>query len=82
MKIATLSFAAALALLAGGCTTENYGHAPYYGPSQGYAYPSGYAYYPSRSYYAPAGYGYRTPYGAPYGGAGPGPSITFTFPQG
>ena len=85
MKIATLGIVAALAAFAGGCTTDsNYGYAPYYGPSQGYAYPSGY--YSSRPYYAPqpayGPYGYRAPYGYPYGGAGAGPSITFTLPQG
>ena len=80
MRIATLSAAAALAVLAGACTTDNYGYAPYYGPSQGYGYPQGY--HASRPYYAPPPYGYRAPYGYPYGGAGAGPSITFSLPQG
>jgi len=80
MRIALLVAAAALASLAGGCTTDEYGYGPYYGPSQGYAYPQGY--YAARPYYAPPPYGYRAPYGYPYGGAGPGPSITFSIPQG
>ena len=80
MRIAMLIAAAALAALAGACTTDNYGYAPYYGPSQGYAYPQGY--HATRPYYAPPAYGYGAPYGHPYGGAGPGPSITFSFPQG
>jgi len=75
MRIAMLSAAAAVATLTGACTTDNYGHAPYYGPSQGYAYPPGY-------YNAPSPYGYGAPYGYPYGGAGQGPSITFSIPQG
>ena len=79
MRIAVLSATAALAALTGACTTDNYGQAPYYGPSQGYAYSRGYAPGP---YNAPPPYGYRGPYGYPYGGAGQGPSITLTIPQG
>jgi len=79
MRIALLTAAAALVTVGGGCT-DNYGYGPYYGPSQGYVYPQGY--YATRPYYAPAPYGYRAPYGYPYGGAGAGPSITFTIPQG
>ena len=81
MKMGMLGAAAlAVAVLAGGCTTDNYGHAPYYGPSQGYAYPQGY--YATQPYYAPPPYGHAAPYGYPYGGAGAGPSITFTLPSG
>jgi hypothetical protein len=79
MRIALLASAVILASLAGGCATDN-GYGPYYGPSQGYAYPQGYG--DGRPYYARPSYGYRAPYGYPYGGAGPGPSITFTIPQG
>jgi hypothetical protein len=74
--------AAALALVAGGCTNDGYG--PYYGPSQGYAYPSAYGYpanygyYSPRPAYPPSPYGY----GPGYAGYNSGPSITFTFPQG
>ena len=42
MKITMMCFAATLAAVAGACTTENHGYSPYYGPSQGYAYPQGY----------------------------------------
>ena len=78
MKIAMTGLAVALAALASGCTPDSSDYAPYYGPSQGYAYPRGYH---SAPYYAPAPYGYRAPYGQPYGGAGPGPSITVTLSQ-
>lgn len=79
MKIKLLCLAATVAAVAGACTTENQGYAPYYGPSQGYAYPQGYYATP---YHAPPPQGYRSPYGYPYGGANSGPSITFTIPQG
>lgn len=49
MRIATLSAAAALVASAGACTTDNYGYAPYYGPSHGYVYPQD----GTRPYYAP-----------------------------
>lgn len=78
MRIATLIATVALAVLAGACATDNY--APYYGPSQGYAYPQGY--HATRPYSTPPPFGYRAPYGYPYGGAGAGPSITFSTPQG
>ena len=78
MKIAMTVTVAAIATLAGGCMTDDRGYGPYYGPSQGYAYPQGYQ---ARPYYAPPPYGYRAPYGQPYGGSGTGPSITFTIPQ-
>ena len=77
---AAAALAVTLAVLAGGCTTDNYGYAPYYGPAQGYAYPQGHP--ATGPYYAPPPRGYVTPYGYPYGGAGAGPSITFTIPQG
>ena len=77
MKSIGIILAAGLALVAGACTQDNYG--PYYGPSQGYVYPSkGYGYYGAQPYYQPAHYGYRSP----YGGHGYGPSITFTLPAG
>jgi hypothetical protein len=70
--------AASLALATGACTADNYG--PYYGPSQGYVYPSpGYGYYAARPFYLPARYGYHSPYGG-YGNSGP--SITLTLPAG
>ena len=73
---------AGIILLAGGCTTDRYG--PYYGPSQGYAYPGygyspGYGYYNAPRPYYPARYGYA-PY--PYASSGPGITFTATFPQG
>jgi hypothetical protein len=87
MKSTGIILAAGLALATGACTQDNYG--PYYGPSQGYVYPSpgygyygpspGYGYYGARPYYRPARYGYRDPYSS-YGGYGP--SITFTLPAG
>jgi hypothetical protein len=80
MKITMMCLAATLAAVAGACTIENHGYSPYYGPSQGYAYPQGYQ--ATRPYYAPPPSGYRSPYGYPYGGANSGPSITFTIPQG
>jgi hypothetical protein len=46
MKFANPSLAVSLAILAAACA-DNSGYGPYYGPSQGYAYPSG------RGYYAP-----------------------------
>lgn len=79
MKIAMTGCALAIAALAGACTTENHGYGPYYGPSQGYAYPQGY--HASRPFYAPPPYGYRAPYSQSYRGSGTGPSITFTIPQ-
>ena len=79
MKLISLTLATGLAVLAGACTTDRYGYGPYYGPSQGYAYPSGRGYYAPPPNYYPARHGYGTPYGG-YGAAGP--SITFTFPQG
>jgi hypothetical protein len=78
MKSIGIVVAAGLGLAAGACTQDNYG--PYYGPSQGYVYPTpGYGYYNARPYYQPARYGYRAPYGG-YGNYGP--SITFTLPAG
>ncbi|MFZ5782602.1 MAG: hypothetical protein ACOY4R_20575 [Pseudomonadota bacterium] len=65
-----------------GCTPDGYG--PYYGPSQGYVYPSsGYGYQPA-GYYAPRPY-YQQPsygYSAPYPPYSQGPSITFNLPAG
>ena len=78
MKFTSLGLAVGLAILAGACATDNYGSSPYYGPSQGYAYPSGRGYYAPPPNYYPARHGY----GSPYGGYNSGPSITFTFPQG
>ena len=74
MKITGSSLAVGLAVLAGACTTGNQGYGPYYGPSQGYAYPPGAGYYaPPPNYPARSGYGSR--YNS-------GPSITFTLPHG
>jgi hypothetical protein len=64
-SIALSACAAGVAVLAAGCTTDSYG--PYYGASQGYAYPSGYYqptygyYQPSSSYYYQPRYGYYRP---------------------
>ena len=78
MKFTSLCLAVGLAILGGACTTGNQGYGPYYGPSQGYAYPPGLAYYaPSPNYY-PA----RPGYGSRYEGYNSGPSITFTLPHG
>jgi hypothetical protein len=87
--ICLIAAAASIGLLAGGCTTDSYG--PYYGYSQGYAYPAysyspgygyysspGYPYYSRRPYYYPQRYGYA-PY--PYAGSGPGVTFTAYFPQ-
>ena len=65
-------------MMAGAYTADNSGYRPYYGPSQGYAYPSGRGYYAPPPNYYPARYGY----GSHYAGYNSGPSITFTFPQG
>lgn len=78
MKFTSLILAAGLAVLAGACTTDGYGYGPYYGPSQGYAYPGRGYYAPPPNYYAPR-YGYAAPYGGGYGSA---PSVTFTLPLG
>jgi hypothetical protein len=78
MKFTTLGLVVCLATLAGACTTDNSDYGPYYGPSQGYAYPSGRGYYAPPPNYYPARYGY----GSNYAGYNSGPSITFTFPQG
>lgn len=79
MQRITLIVAVALAALAGACTTDQYGYQPYYGPSQGYAYPSDYGYYGRRPYYRQPYY-YGPGYGGGYGGGGP--SITFNLPAG
>ncbi len=56
-SIALGACAAGIAILAAGCTTDS--DYPYYGYSQGYAYPSSY-YQPSYGYYQPT-YGYYQP---------------------
>jgi len=76
-----LATAGIVGMMLAGCTPDGYG--PYYGPSQGYVYPSGYGYQPAgyyapRAYYPPSNYGYSAPY-APYPA---GPSITFNLPAG
>ena len=78
MKFTNLSLAVGFAVLGGACTTGNQGYGPYYGPSQGYAYPPGPAYYAPPPNYYPA----RSGYGSRYGGYNSGPSITFTLPPG
>jgi len=77
MKFTSPGLALSLAILAGACA-DNSGYGPYYGPSQGYAYPAGRGYYaPPPNYYS-APYSYRSH----YAGYNSRPSITFTFPQG
>jgi hypothetical protein len=76
MKFTSLSFAVGLAVLGGACTTGNQGYGPYYGPSQGYAYPAGPAYYAPPPNYYPA----RAGYGSRYAAYNSGPSITLTLP--
>ena len=78
MKFTSLSLAVGLAILGGACTTGNQGYGPYYGPSQGYAYPPAPAYYAPPPNYYPA----RSGYGSRYAGYNSGPSITFTLPPG
>jgi hypothetical protein len=78
MKLTSSALTAGLAILAGACTTGNQGYGPYYGPSQGYAYPPGPAYYAPPPNYYPA----RSGYGSRYAGYNSGPSITFTLPPG
>jgi hypothetical protein len=78
MKFTSSTLAVGLAVLAGACTTGNQGYGPYYGPSQGYAYPPGPAYYAPPPNYYPARYGY----GSRYAGYNSAPSITFTLPTG
>jgi len=78
MKFSSLSLAVGSAVLAGACTTGDPGYGPYYGPSQGYAYPPGPAYYAPPPNYYPA----RSGYGSRYAGYNSGPSITFTLPPG
>jgi hypothetical protein len=75
MKRISLMVVVGLAALAGACTTDQ-GYNPYYGPSQGYAYPPGYynrPYYPGPYAQGPAYYGQ---------GYNSGPSITLTLPAG
>ena len=71
-SLALSACAAGVAVFAAGCTTDTDG--PYYGYSQGYAYPTGYYqptygyYQPTYSYYQPR-YGYYQPnyaYYSPY----------------
>ena len=77
MKFTGLALTVGFALLAGACTTGNHGYGPYYGSSQGYAYPPSGGYYaPPPNYYYPA----RSGYGSRYAGYNSGPSITFTLP--
>ena len=78
MKFTSSALAVGLAILAGACTTGNQGYGPYYGPSQGYAYPPGAEYYSPPPNYYPA----RSGYGSRYAGYNSGPSITFTLPLG
>jgi hypothetical protein len=79
MKFTNLPLAMGFAVLAGACTSGNQGSGPYYGPSQGYAYPPSHGYYsPPPNYYHPTGAGY----GPRYAGYNSGPSITFTLPHG
>ena len=78
MKFTNLSLAVCFAVLAGACTTGNQGYGPYYGPSQGYAYPPGPTYYAPPPNYYPA----RAGYGSRYAAYNSGPSITFTLPLG
>jgi len=78
MKFIRSALAVGLAILAGACTTGNQGYGPYYGPSQGYAYPPGPEYYAPPPNYYPA----RSGYGSRYAGYNSGPSITFTLPVG
>ena len=79
MKFSSWVLGVGFAFLAGACTTGNQGYGPYYGPSQGYAYPPSHGYYaPPPNYYYPA----RSGYGSRYAGYHSGPSITFTLPQG